>query len=284
MNRNSSFSSSLRNNRLQAASSLSFASRNFFDDLFGSDAGDTQNKARKLGTLRRSSSFSRSGTVSRDDNDFFSFKLGNDTSGFTAELENRDNGEPIAITLLDRRGRVLSDDGSLLFRNVESGDTQTLSASGLPKGEYFVRLQSVNGRDEGYRLRLFGSESGGSSSSTGDTRSLGRLARGRTYRYEGSVGGRDIDRYQFSLDSRSRFTTSLFNDSDDAIAVSILDRNNQVVQTSNGRFLFGNANAGESVDLFDPTLPSGSYTVRVQSAVGSREPYEISLRRSSLFV
>ncbi|MFM7426270.1 MAG: hypothetical protein ACKO7W_14975 [Elainella sp.] len=273
-------STSLRS-RLQTSTFTGF-SRNFFDDLFGTDAGDSQSTARKLGTLRRSSSFNRSGTVGRDDNDFFSFKLGKDTSGFRAELENNDNGEPIAITILDRRGRAMSNNGNLLFRNVEAGDTQTLTASGLAEGEYFVRLQSVNGRDENYRLRLSGSDSGTNGSS--DSRSLGQLVRGRNYRYTGTVGGQDIDRYQFSLDSRSRFTTSLFNDSDDAIAVSILDRNNQVVQTSNGRFLFGNADPGRSVELFAPTLPAGSYTVRVQSAVGSREAYEINLQRSSLFV
>jgi hypothetical protein len=278
MNRNRS---SLRS-RQQVFSSAT-RSRNFFDDLFGTDAGDTQNTASRLGTLRRSSSFTRAGTVGRSDNDFFRFTLDRDTSEFSAELENNDNGAPIAITILDRRGRAVSSNGNLLFRNVEAGDTQTLTASGLAAGDYFVRLQSVNGRDESYRLRLSGSGSG-SGSGGSDNRNLGRLARGRNYRYTGTVGGQDIDRYQFSVDSSSRLTTTLFNDSDDPIAVSILNRSNQVVQTSNGRFLFGNADPGSSLELFAPTLPAGSYTVRVQSAVGSREPYEINLQRSSLFV
>jgi hypothetical protein len=277
MNKRSKF-----NSAAQAYTASSRASRDIFDDIFGGDAGDSISNARRLGQLRRGSSFNRSGSVGRRDSDFFSFNVRN-SIGFSAELENEGDDEPIAITILDRQGNAVSNNGNLLFRNVEAGDTQTISVTNLPRGEYFVRLQSVNGSGEDYDLRLAGSAVGnGGNGGSGDTRNIGRLARNRTYRYQGTVGGQDVDRYQFSLDRRSRFTTSLFNDSDDSIAVSILDSSNQVVQTDNGRFLFGNAEPGNSIDLFDPTLASGSYTVRVQSAVGSREEYELSLRRGGL--
>jgi hypothetical protein len=282
MNNKPKFNAALAKNRSYAASKVS---RDLFDDIFGggSDAGDSIGTARRLGRLRRGSSFNRSGSVGRRDLDFFSFSVDRNI-GFSAELENESNDEPIALTILDRQGNAVTNNGSLLFRNVEAGDTQTISVSNLPRGEYFARLQSVNGRGEDYNLRLSGSTSGSNGGGTGNSRNIGRLARNRTYRYEGTVGGQDLDRYQFSTDRRDRLTTSLFNDSDDSIAVSILDSNNQVVQTNSGRFLFGNAEPGDSVDLFAPTLPAGSYTVRVQSAVGSREDYELSLRRGgSLF-
>lgn len=257
----------------------------FFDNLFSSDVGNTPEKAKNIGTLKRGSSYKKSGDVGGSDLDYFKFRV-DQTTSFSARLRSKSNNDqPIAITILDQRGDAVSVNGNFLFKNIEPGQTDTISVGGLPRGEYLVRLQSINGRDEDYDLELSRTRlsSGGSGGSSGNGQTIGQLQPGRRYDYSGWVGGRDIDLYRFNLDRTSRFTASLANDSNDPIAVSILDQNNDVVQTANGRFLFGNAESRDSVTLFAPTLPSGSYTVRVQSAVGNREAYRLALSRSSLF-
>lgn len=254
--------------------------RNFFDDLFGSDAGGTLRTARDLGTLRSGSSFKRSGTVGGRDLDFFKFRVDR-TTDFSAELNNRGDNS-IALTILDRSGNSITSAGNILFKNVEPGDDQTISTTRLPRGTYYARLQNTNGNRDSYDLRLRGSVSGGSGGSgSNDIRTLGNLSTGRRYQYSGSVGGSDTDLYGFSVNRPSRLTASLFNNGSNPIAVSLLDRNNRVVQTNNGRFLFANVESGNSGELFAPTLASGNYSLRVQSAVGNREPYQVSLRRSS---
>ena len=264
-------------NNSKFSSLQSSSKRGFLDDLFGSDAGGTLNSARDLGTLKSGSSFKRSGTVGGRDLDFFKFKLDR-TTDFSAELNNRSN-DPIALTILGGSGNSVTNRGRTLFKNVEGGDDQILSTTSLPKGTYYARLQNANGSQDSYDLRLNGSASSGGASS--DTRSLGNLSSGRTYKYSGTVGGSDTDLYRFSVDNRSRFTTSLFNDGLNPVAVSVLDRNNRVVKTANGRFLFANIGGGQSDELFAPTLASGDYGLRVQSAVGDQEDYQVSLRRSS---
>lgn len=254
-----------------AAFPAHFSARN--SRLSNTDPGDRLSTAQNLGSLNRSS-VQRSGTVGSRDLDFFKFRVDRSTP-FTARLRNQSFNEPIAFSLLDRRGNVVRYNGNYQFRNVDAGATDDLSLN-LPAGEYYLRLQSANGRNEGYSLEL--SRSGGSV--VGDLRDIGRLNRGATYRSQGSVGGSDIDGYRFSLDSRSRIFSSLFNDSNDPIAISILDSSNRVVQTANGRFLFANAESGDRVDLFAPTLEAGSYLVRIQSAQGSREPYRFGIERS----
>jgi hypothetical protein len=244
------------------------------------DAGNSLNTAQNLGTLRRNSTRS-SGTVGAADQDFFRFKV-DQTTAFSARLRNSSRrNQPIAVTILNRRGQAVELNQSFLFRNVAAGATDTITVNGLPKGEYFVRLQSVNGRNEAYDLELSRTTLPGGNNQ-GDTQNLGTLIRGRDYRYEGIVGGSDIDAYRFNLDSNSRLTTTLFNSSNDPIAVSLLDRNSQVVQTTSGRFLFGNAEPGATVELFAPTLAAGEYRLRVQSAVGTQESYQLQLRRSFL--
>lgn len=277
------------NQTTSSRSVLNYQSRSFlggfFDNLFDSDIGDTPARAKNIGTLKRGSSYKKSGDVGGRDLDFFKFRV-DQTTRFSARLRSESgNNEPIAITILDKRGRAVSLNENFLFSNVEPGQTDTISVGNLPKGEYFVRLQSVNGSNEDYDLEISRARltSDDNDNGNGDGQTIGRLQSGRRYNYSGVVGGRDIDRYQFSVDGTSRFTASLANDSNDPIAVSILDRNGAVVQTANGRFLFGNAESNDSVTLFAPTLPSGSYTARIQSAVGDRETYRLALSRSSLF-
>lgn len=301
-------------------------SRGFFDDLFGGgDIGDSPSSAKNIGKLKRGSSYEKSGDVGGSDLDFYKFRVERNAN-FSARLRSdSDNDDAIAITILDRNGNAVSSNGRFLFRNVNPGQSSRISISRLAKGDYFVRLESENGRNEDYDFELTRSRSnssgdnfddfddfddfdgsdgfGGGSGSfdddgfdsgfgfdngfgfSNDSQTIGTLRSGRRYSYSGAVGGSDVDFYRFDVDDISRFTASLDNRSNDPIAVSILDSSNNVVQTANGRFLFGNVEADSSATLFAPTLESGSYTVRVQSEVGSRENYRLALQRSdSLFI
>lgn len=284
---------------LSSSANLSVNGRNRFLD-FAKDYGDSLKNAENVGSLKRGKSYSYSGDVGGDDLDFFKFKLDRRGS-FSATLTNKSDGnQPIAITLLNRQGKVVKNSGKFLFANTEAGTSQTLSVTGLAKNTYYLRLQSANGRDEDYDLRLSPSSSTpglpglpGFPGNPGSNQSvnLGNLRPGDRLFQSGTVGGTsDIDFYSFSIDNTSRITANLSNSnftgssSRDAIAFSILDSQRRTVQTGSGRFLFANVEGGDSETLLAPALSSGTYFVRVQSAEGSNEPYRLSLERSTVVV
>ncbi|WP_088890841.1 T9SS type A sorting domain-containing protein [Leptolyngbya ohadii] len=258
---------------------------------FAKDYGDSLKDAENVGSIKRGKSYDYSGDVGGRDLDFFKFKLDRRGS-FSATLNNKSDGnQPIALTVLNRQGKVVRNNGKFLFANTEAGNSQTLSVSGLAKGTYYVRLQSENGRDEDYDLKLSQSGSGTSTPGSNQSFNLGNLRPGDRLSQVGTVGGTsDIDFYSFSIDNTSRITARLSNtnltssSTADAIAFSILDSQRRTVQTGSGRFLFANVEGGDSETLLAPALSSGNYFVRVQSAEGSNEPYRLSLERSTLVV
>lgn len=280
------FSSSSSSSRpLNRGNAKPFVHRTRFFD-FAPDYGDSLKDAEDIGTIKRGKSYNYSGDVGGDDLDFFKFKLDRRGKIF-ATLNNKSNGDdPIAVTLLNRQGNVVKKNGKFLFANVEAGESQTISARGLAKGTYYLRLQSEDGRDEDYDLNL--SQSGSSTTTPGFSQSvnLGTLRPGDRTSQSGTVGGSDIDFYRFNVDGTSRIFARL-DSSDfnaDPIAFSILDSQRRTVQTESGRFLFSNVEGGDSDTLFAPTLASGTYYVRVQSEQGRNEPYQLSVERSSVSV
>lgn len=281
----SSFRTSTRN-------SLSTSNRRnnglFGTGLFGpGDYGDSIGDAKEVGKLKLGKSRNYSGDVGGDDLDFFEIEIDN-RGEFKAKLDHRENdGDPIAISLLNRNGQVVRSKGQQAFKNIEPDDEGSLSVSGLAKGKYYVRIQSDDGDNESYRLRLSLNDSNGDDdddddSSNSDTRSLGKLTPGRSYNFTGRVGGSNRDLYNFNVDKTSRVAFALTNDSSDdkSIAFSVLNSRKEVVRTSNGRTLFDDVDADDNATLFASNLESGNYSVRVQSQVGSNEPYKLRITRS----
>jgi hypothetical protein len=274
------------------------SNRNVFGRLFSRDIGDSINKAKKIGTLSRSKSYSNSGDVGGKDLDFYEFKLDRSLR-ITAKLENEDkDNNPIALTILNRNGKaVTGSDGKFLFKNVTAGNTRELSTT-LQSGTYYVRLESAQGRNQDYDFELSasrGSGSGGGGGNGGgnggnsgidfdDARNLGRLDSGRTYNQSGSVGGNDEDVYSFSVDRTSRILAELTNNGNDDVAFRLLDSSGQTVKKANGNFLFSNVNPDDSETLLAPTLGAGTYYFAIQSSVGRNEDYNFSLRQSSASV
>ncbi|MBD1852146.1 pre-peptidase C-terminal domain-containing protein [Leptolyngbya sp. FACHB-711] len=253
---------------------------------FSSDYGDSLKNAENIGSIKRGKSYDYSGDVGGDDLDFFKFKLDRRGKIFATLNNKSDRDEPIAISLLNRQGKVVKAQDNFLFANVEAGESQTISVRGLAKGTYFLRIQSENGRDEDYDLNL--SQSGSSSPTPGFDQSvnLGTLRPGDLFSESGTVGGSDVDFYRFSVDNTSRISARL-SSSDfnaDPIAFSILDSQRRTVMTESGRFLFSNVEGGDSDTLFAPTLASGTYYVRVQSEQGRNEPYQLLVERSTVTV
>lgn len=257
--------------------------------LFGpGDRGDTMEDAKDVGNLKRSKNYKYSGDVGGDDLDYYRVKL-KEKSDFSIRLEaDNDNGEPIALSILNEKGKVIRRNKKLLFANVNPDDSQTISVDGLGKGVYFFRLQSAKGDNEDYKIRFSLNSSSGSDDDNGDgnSRKLGNLDRGRSYNFDDKVGGSDVDFYSFDLDRTSRVSAFLSNQasisggSNNSIALSILDSQKRTVQTTSGRFLFDNVEPAQSTTLFAP-LPEGSYSVRVQSDVGRDLPYKLRLTRST---
>lgn len=276
---------------LHQASSKNWRSSGFFDDLFGSsDFGDSREDAENIGKLKRGRSYDYSGDVGRHDPDFFRFKISQKRSPFSARLTNdRDNDAPIAISILNKRGKVVKIDDRFLFKNIEAGDTATLSTRRLRKGTYYLRILSAEGSNEDYDVNLSLSSSSNSNDAFDDAFKIGELKPDRTYSYTGYVGRNDVDVYQFEVEDNSRISASLFNNSfsgdydTDSIAISILDDRQRTVQTSSGRYLFANVEPYREETLFDPTLPSGEYYIRIQSDRGEDLNYQLQLNQSSLF-
>lgn len=275
------------------SSSKNWRSSGFLDDIFGSsDFGDSRAKAENIGKLKRGRSYDYSGDVGRNDPDFFRFKVSQKQNSFSARLMNdRDNDAPIAVSVLDKRGQVVKIGGQFLFKNIEAGETVSLSTQRLRKGTYYFRILSAEGSNEDYDVEF--SLSASSSLPTDNAFDLGRLTPDRTYRYTGYVGRSDVDVYQFDVESTSRISASLFNNSfsssfssdfeSESIAISILDDRQRTVQTYSGRYLFANVEPGDQETLFDPTLPAGEYYIRIQSDQGEDLDYQLELNRSSLF-
>lgn len=286
----------LNSNRSASSNSLGYQSSaknlhssGFLDNLFGSsDYGDSRDDAENIGKLKRGRSYNYSGDVGRNDPDFFRFKISRKRSPFSVELTNdRDNDAPIAISILNKKGKVVKVDDQFLFKNIEVGETASLSTRRLRKGTYYFRILSAEGSNEDYDAKF--SLSTSSAPFTDNALDLGRLAPDRTYRYTGYVGRNDVDLYKFDVEKTSRISASLFNNrfggdfDTNSIAISILDDRQETVQTSSGRYLFANVEPYREETLFDPTLPAGEYYIRIQSDRGEDLNYQLELNRSSLF-
>ncbi|GAB4376553.1 MAG: hypothetical protein Kow00121_23860 [Elainellaceae cyanobacterium] len=253
--------------------------------MFGSsDFGDSPDDAENVGTLKRSTSYSYSGDVGGRDLDFFKFQNDQKRSAFSLSLSNKSSNEPIAVSVLNRRGRVVKQGSQFLFKNIEAGETGTISVNRLRKSTFFIRIQSAEGNNEDYDLEFSLSSTG--SIPIDDAFNIGSLAPGRRYAYNGRVGSSDIDFYRFQVNETSRISGSLFSDrfNDESIAVSVLDSQRRTVQTESGRFLFTNVNPGQIGTVFAPTLAPGEYYLRVQSALGRDEQYRLELARSAVTV
>lgn len=273
MSLHKTFRTTIQENSLRSSSRLSFTPRR-------SEFGDSRDDAEDVGTLKSGKSYNFSGDVGGDDLDFFKVKLGKRTS-FSAKLKNDSDGnQPIAISILNTRGQgVKGSKGKFLFSNIKAGKTATLTEAKLAAGTYYVRVQSAEGQDEDYELKL----STGSASDSGleGAKDLGSLSQGQTRSGFGSVGLDDTDLYKFNIGGTSRVITRLTNESfDQPIALTILDRRGKAVKKSNGGILFANVNEGETGTLLAPTLASGTYYLRFTSAEGDGEDYSFRVTRS----
>ena len=244
--------------------------------------GNNTDKAKNLGTLNSGNIRSFSGDVGGKDLDFFKFKF-DKTNKFSAKLENNSSDEPIAITVLNKRGRaVTGSNGKPLFANVESGQTFDLNESQLGSGTYYLRVQSAEGRNEDYSLKLGIGSSASSGGSLSDARDLGNLSIGQSQSGGGSVGSNDTDVYKFGIGGTSRMVFQLANDSfNNPIALTVLDSSGKTVRKNNGSFLFLNVNSGDSGSLIAPTLRSGTYFLRFTDQNGSSDPYSFRVTRSA---
>jgi hypothetical protein len=127
--------------------------------VFGrNDIGDTIDKAKNARLLKQGSGvFKSSGDVGGQDLDFFKFKIDTSTV-FTARLENKsrkNDRDPISLSVVSGDGMTLKGaDGKLLSRDsISAGATDTISTT-LSPGIYYIRLESVKGTDQNYKLRL----------------------------------------------------------------------------------------------------------------------------------
>jgi hypothetical protein len=279
----------LSTSKTTLGSSNSFQTRSgILGGLFSRDPGDSIDQAKDIGTLSRSSSYSRSGKVGSKDPDFFKFKIDGSTTAITAKLKNEEKDrDSIAMTILDRSGNTIrGNSGKFLFKNIQPGNTKQITAN-LSSGTYYVRLESAKGRKQNYDFDLTTSSSGsigtGTSNNLGDTQNLGRLRSGGTYRESGTVGGSgNVDSYQFTIDRTSRLLADLSNNGNNDIAFRLLDTSGTTVKARNGNFLFANVRPDADERLLAPTLGAGSYSFVITSSAGRSEDYRFTLEQSDV--
>jgi hypothetical protein len=127
--------------------------------VFGrNDVGNTIDTAKNARLLKQGSGvFKHSGDVGGQDLDFFKFKIDTSTV-FTARLQNKsrkNDRDPIALSIVNGDNLMLNGaDGKPLSRgSISAGTTDTISTT-LNPGVYYIRLESVKGTDQNYKLRL----------------------------------------------------------------------------------------------------------------------------------
>ena len=113
--------------------------------------------------------------------------------------------------------------------------------------------------------------------STDRAKDLGTLRSGNSRSFSGDVGGKDLDFFKFKFDQSNKFSAKLENDSNgnQPIAITVLNKRGRAVTGSNGKPLFANIEAGQTFDLSESQLGSGTYYLRVQSAEGRNEDYRL---------
>jgi hypothetical protein len=131
--------------------------RGGFLGLFGRrDVGDTIDKAKDIGTIKRGGVFKASGDVGGKDLDFFKFKSDVPLS-FSARLDNNSSKrdkDPVTLTFVDKSGKaIMGTDGKGLMQTIKAGKTNTVTST-LAAGTYYIRLESTAGKDQNYKLRL----------------------------------------------------------------------------------------------------------------------------------
>jgi hypothetical protein len=260
-----------------------------FGGLFSREPGDSIDKAKSIGTLSRSRSYSRSGEVSKKDPDFFSFKVDGTTS-IVAKLKNETKDKsPIAMTILDRSGEAVKVNGGFLFKNIQPGGTKQITAS-LSSGTYYIRLTSAKGKKQDYNFDLSSSTSSGSGGSGGSSGSdfravqnLGVLRSGSTYRESGDVGGdSNIDSYRFTIDRTSRVFADLSNNGNDDIAFRLVNDSGETVRGGNGNLLFANVRPDDDDRILASTLGAGTYSFVITSSDGRSEDYSLGVNQSDV--
>jgi hypothetical protein len=256
-----------------------------FGGLFSREPGDSIDKAKSIGTLSRSRSYSRSGEVGKKDPDFFSFKVDGTTS-IVAKLKNETKDKsPIAMTILDRSGEAVSANGGFLFKNIQPGGTKQITAS-LSSGTYYIRLTSAKGKKQDYNFDLSASTSGGGSSSGsnfGAVQNLGTLRSGSTYRESGNVGGdSNIDSYRFTVDRTSRVFADLSNNGNDDIAFRLVNSSGETVRGGNGNLLFANVRPDNDDRILASTLGAGTYSFVITSSQGRSEDYSLGVNQTDV--
>jgi hypothetical protein len=124
----------------------------------GGDIGDSIDKAKDAGLLKRKTGvFKSSGDVGGKDLDFFKFKL-DKTTKFSARLANKDSRndkDPISFSIVTSKGEAVKGlDGQSLFKNNIAAGSSGFVSSRLAAGTYYARLESPKGSNQNYEFRL----------------------------------------------------------------------------------------------------------------------------------
>ncbi|MBD2091928.1 hypothetical protein H6F67_18955 [Microcoleus sp. FACHB-1515] len=117
--------------------------------FFGGDGDDSIDDARDLGRLK--SSLEDGGRVSENDPDYYKFTLKKD--GIVKFNFKNSGDESIQFSVVDKRDRTISVNGTRLFAEVDDGDKIKFSAR-LSKGAYFLKVDTEEGRRERFNIKL----------------------------------------------------------------------------------------------------------------------------------
>ena len=213
-------------------------------------AGNTLTKARNIGTLSGSQSFS-DWVGSTDTNDYYRFAL-SQASNFA-----------LALTGLsaDADVQLLNTSGAQLASSEADGSTAEAISSTLAAGTYYVRVYPFSGSTT-YNLSLAASPTT-PTDNAGNTlaaaRNIGTLSSSQSF--SDWVGSTDTnDYYRFDLSQASNFALTLNGLSDNADV--------QLLNTSGAQLTISQA-AGSTAEAISSTLAAGTYFVRVYPSSGN---------------
>ncbi|MFN7900100.1 MAG: pre-peptidase C-terminal domain-containing protein [Synechococcaceae cyanobacterium] len=220
-------------------------------------AGNTLTKARNIGTLSGSQSFS-DWVGSSDTNDYYRFAL-SQASNFALTLTGLS---------ADADVQLLNNSGALLAISQADGSTAESISGALAAGTYYVRVYPYSGSTN-YNLNLAATATT-PTDNAGNTlaaaRNIGTLSSNQSFSdWVGSTDSNDY--YRFDLSQASNFALTLTGLSADADV--------QLLNTSGAQMAISEAD-GSTAESINSTLAAGTYYVRVYPFSGSTT-YNLSL-------
>jgi Beta-propeller repeat/Bacterial pre-peptidase C-terminal domain len=235
-------------------------------------AGNTLSSARQI-TLNPTTSTYTDWVGSADNNDFYSFNLGLNSSLNLTVNGLTENADVQLIRDANNNGVV--DSGEVIISSTASGANVESIISTLDAGTYYVRVYPNGNANTNYNLNISATPLDYAGNTLNNARQITLNSSGSIY--TDWVGSVDIDDYyRFSLDVTSSFNLALNGLFANADVQLIRDTNNNGVVDS-GDVITSSTASGANPESIISTLDAGTYYVRIYPNGSVNTSYNLNI-------